>query len=152
MVLLWHARSTGWWLAPSSRPRDAAPLSPSRTIATITFTKMIWVMVHGVQVPPLERPVRTLHLCSGYVFLQPALLFLRDPERFSGPGVCWSIAEKGERKKKEKVDISTIWNEKQMLWGFGGEVTGTWSPVCCAWRGAKRRQPRARLHAGCRLK
>lgn len=74
-----------------------------------------------------ERPVRSLHLCLGYVVLLPALLFLWDTEKFNGPGVWCSAAEKEEEKKKEKARRHQHYLKirSKCAGAFGGEVTGT---------------------------
>lgn len=72
-----------------------------------------------------ERPVRSLHLCLGYVVLPPALLFLWDTEKFNGPGVWCSTAEREEKKKKARRHQHYLKIKSKCAGVFGGEVTGT---------------------------
>lgn len=95
----------------------------------ITFTKMILVSFTKPSV--FERTVRSLHLCFGYVVLLPALLFLWDMEKFNRPGVWCSSAE---RKKKARRHQHNLKIKSKCSGVFGGEVTGTQSPVCLALR------------------
>ena len=67
---------------------------------------------------PCLSPVRSLHLCFGYVVLLPALLFLWDTEELSGPGVWCSAAEKKRGKKASEKTSALFDNQKQMFWVF----------------------------------